>query len=334
MQQVVLTGPGVLAKREVPLPSASEGEALIAVKRIGVCGSDFHAFAGRHPAYLYPRVLGHELSGVVLEVSDNEFGIKPGDRCAVDPYVNCSDCAMCRAGRTNCCERLMVLGVHRDGGMQDVISVPTRLLHRSDKLTLDQLALVETLGVGAHAVARSGLHEGQTAIVVGAGPIGLGAALFARLTNAEVVVIEKNDDRRAFAERQGFSVTPTNNELADIVFDATGNASVMAQSLSRVAFGGKLIFVGLTGDPVVLDDALFHKRELAVLASRNSVGQFPHIISLLEQGVIQIDDWITEHLSLVNLPQEFEMLINRPHLIKAIVDMDLHEALRPGPYSA
>ena len=324
MQQVVLTGPGVLARREVPLPSASEGEALIAVKRVGLCGSDFHAFAGRHPAYIYPRVLGHELSGVVLEVSDNDFSIKPGDRCAVDPYVNCGDCAMCRAGRSNCCERLMVLGVHRDGGMQDVISVPPRLLHRSDKLTLDQLALVETLGVGAHAVARSGLREGQTAIVVGAGPIGLGVALFARLTNAEVVVIEKNDDRRAFAEQQGFRVTPINNEFADIVFDATGNASVMAQSLSRVAFGGKLIFVGLTGDPVALDDALFHKRELAVLASRNSVGQFPRIISLLEQGIIRIDDWITEHLSLINLPQEFEMLINRPHLIKAIVDMDLH----------
>ncbi len=324
MQQVVLTGPGVLARREVPLPSASEGEALIAVKRVGLCGSDFHAFAGRHPAYIYPRVLGHELSGVVLEVSDNDFSIKPGDRCAVDPYVNCGDCAMCRAGRSNCCERLMVLGVHRDGGMQDVISVPPRLLHRSDKLTLDQLALVETLGVGAHAVARSGLREGQTAIVVGAGPIGLGVALFARLTNAEVVVIEKNDDRRAFAEQQGFRVTPINNEFADIVFDATGNASVMTQSLSRVAFGGKLIFVGLTGDPVILDDALFHKRELAVLASRNSVGQFPRIISLLEQGIIRIDDWITEHLSLINLPQEFEMLINRPHLIKAIVDMDLH----------
>lgn len=325
MQQIVLTGPGVLARRVVPQPSPAEGEALIAVKRIGVCGSDFHAFAGRHPAYIYPRVLGHELSGVVLDIPNNEFGIVAGDRCAIDPYVNCGSCEVCGAGRSNCCENLLVLGVHRDGGMQDVISVPPRLLHRSDQLTLDQLALVETLGVGAHAVARSGLSAGETAIVVGAGPIGLGTALFASAANADVTVIEKNEDRRAFAEKQGLKTRLGGNEIADVVFDATGNASVMAQSLMRVAFGGRLVFVGLTSDPVVLDDALFHKREISVLASRNSVGQFPRIIGMLEQGAIRIDDWITEHLSLIDLPREFEMLMSRPYLIKAVVDMD-HDA--------
>jgi threonine dehydrogenase-like Zn-dependent dehydrogenase len=123
MQQVVLTGPGSLLTRDVPKPSAVQGEALFAIKRIGVCGSDFHAFAGRHPAYVYPRVLGHELSGIVLEAPQNEFGIEAGDRCAIDPYMNCQVCAPCRAGRSNCCEQLQVLGIHRDGGMQDVVSV-------------------------------------------------------------------------------------------------------------------------------------------------------------------------------------------------------------------
>jgi 2-desacetyl-2-hydroxyethyl bacteriochlorophyllide A dehydrogenase len=208
--------------------------------------------------------------------------------------------------------------------MQDVISVPPRLLHRSDKLTLDQLALVETLGVGAHAVARSGLRAGETAIVVGAGPIGLGTALFAREAGADVTVIDKNEDRREFAEQQGWKTRSAESAVADVVFDATGSASVMAQSLRRVAFGGRLVFVGLTSDPVALDDALFHQREVTVLASRNSVGQFPRIISMLEEGTIRIDDWITDHLSLLDLPSEFEMLIDRPHLIKAIVDMDHH----------
>ncbi len=324
MQQIILTGPGVLVSREVPRPLPADGEALFAVKRIGVCGSDFHAFAGRHPAYIYPRVLGHELSGVVLETPENEFGIKPGDRCAIDPYVNCGVCEMCRVGRSNCCEHLVVLGVHRDGGMQDVISVPPRLLHRSDTLTLEQLALVETLGVGAHAVQRSRLGAGETAIVVGAGPIGLGTALFARLTNADVTVIEKNEGRRAFAEQQGWKTSVADNMVADVVFDATGNAAVMAQSLKRVAFGGRLVFVGLTSDSVSLDDALFHKREITLLASRNSMGQFPRIIGMLEQGIINIDAWITEHLSLADLPREFEMLAQRPGLIKAIVDTDLN----------
>jgi 2-desacetyl-2-hydroxyethyl bacteriochlorophyllide A dehydrogenase len=324
MQQIILTGPGVLSRREIPPPFAAEGEALFAVKRIGVCGSDFHAFAGRHPAYIYPRVLGHELSGVVLETPENEFGIKPGDRCAIDPYVNCGVCEMCRVGRSNCCEHLVVLGVHRDGGMQDVISVPPRLLHRSDTLTLDQLALVETLGVGAHAVQRSGLSAGESAIVVGAGPIGLGTALFARLTNADVTVIEKNEGRRAFAEQQGWKTSALDSIAADVVFDATGNAAVMAQSLNRVAFGGRLVYVGLTSDSVSLDDALFHKREITILASRNSVNQFPRIIGMLEEGIINIDSWITEHLTLVDLPREFEMLAQRPSLIKAIVDTDLN----------
>src|SRR5271163_2226489 len=228
MQQVVLTGPGALLRRDVPKPSQVQGEVLIAIKRIGVCGSDFHAFAGRHPAYIYPRVLGHELSGVVLEAPENEFGIEAGDRCAIDPYLNCEVCDACRAGRSNCCERLQVLGVHRDGGMQDLVSVPPRLLHRSNKLTLDQLALVETLGIGAHAVARAGLQESDTAIVVGAGPIGLGAALFAHEAGAKVIVIEKSGDRRAFAERQGWeTLAPSDNALGDVVFDATGNATVM-----------------------------------------------------------------------------------------------------------
>jgi 2-desacetyl-2-hydroxyethyl bacteriochlorophyllide A dehydrogenase len=329
MQQVVLTGPGSLLWRNVPLPATLQGEVLFAINRIGICGSDFHAFAGRHPAYVYPRVLGHELSGIVLEAAENEFGIKAGDRCAIDPYVNCGRCDACQIGRSNCCEHLQVLGVHRDGGMQDIVSVPPRLLHPSEKLTLDQLALVETLGIGAHAVVRAGLQKGESAIVVGAGPIGLGTAIFAREAGADVVVIEKNEDRRAFAESQGWKTRlPADEIFANVVFDATGSAAVMAESLNRVSVGGKLVFVGLTSDPILLDDALFHKREVTLLASRNSVGQFPRIIKMLEEGTIQIDDWITERLVLSDLPYEFAQLINRPHLIKAMIDIEpLHEGL-------
>jgi 2-desacetyl-2-hydroxyethyl bacteriochlorophyllide A dehydrogenase len=323
MKQVVLTGPGVLCGRDVQRPSPSEGEALFAVQRIGVCGSDFHAFAGRHPAYVYPRVLGHEVSGIVLGAPRNESGIQAGDRCAVDPYVNCGRCNACRTGRSNCCENLKVLGVHRDGGMQDVISVPIRLLHSSSKLTLDQLVLVEMLGIGAHAVARAGLTRRETAIIVGAGPIGLSTALFARLVCADVTVIENNDDRIEFAKRVGLkTMLPSDHAVADVVFDATGSAAVMAKSLNRVVAGGKLVFVGLTSDPIPLDDALFHKREVTLFASRNSVGQFPRVIKMLEQGTIQVDEWITEHLALSDLPGEFPKLINRPRLFKAIVDAD------------
>jgi threonine dehydrogenase-like Zn-dependent dehydrogenase len=292
------------------------------MERIGVCGSDFHAFAGKHPAYVYPRVLGHELACTVLSAPANEYGIEEGDRCAIDPYVNCGECTMCQVGRSNCCEHLEVLGVHRDGGMQNVMAVPLRLLHRSKILSLEELALVETLGIGAHAVERCRLKEGETAIIVGAGPIGLATALFAEVAKADFVIVEINDTRRAFARRLGWKALSSIGEAqCSAVFDATGNAEVMADSLNHVAAGGKLIFVGLTSDRIPLNDAVFHKKEITLYSSRNSTRQFPRIIRLLEERKISVEEWITDRLSLLELPEQFASLPSRPGLIKAIVDI-------------
>ncbi len=323
MQQLVLASPGHFVERDVEPPSNTTDEALVRIARVGVCGSDFHAFAGHHPAYIYPRVLGHELSGIVIKASTNSFGIKEGDKCAVDPYLNCGMCGMCLAGRTNCCDRLEVIGVHRDGGMQELLPVPFRLLHSSKSLSLDELALVETLGIGAHAVERSQAKPGDRALIVGAGPIGLGTALFARAAGCSVIVAEQNESRRFFAAQYGWKVVPkAAGSLADLVFDATGNPKVMAESLHSVAPGGKLIFVGLTSDPVSLDDSLFHKREMTLLASRNSAHQFPRIIQMLETGEIDIKGWISDRLALSDLSTQFAGLPKRPHLIKAVVGMD------------
>jgi 2-desacetyl-2-hydroxyethyl bacteriochlorophyllide A dehydrogenase len=229
---------------------------------------------------------------------------------------------MCRSDRTNCCERLEVLGVHRDGGMQNILAVPVRLLHSSPTLSLEELALVETLGIGAHAVERSGLKEGETALVVGAGPIGLATALFAQLAKAEVILAEINDLRRTFAKGMGWKTISSPGGLEyDIVFDATGNAQAMAASLNHVAPGGKLVFVGIASGPIALDDGLFHKREITLYASRNSAHQFPRIIRLLEEGTISVKEWMTDHLSLLELPDSFAELPTRPGLIKAIVHL-------------
>ena len=322
MQQLILEAPGRFMEREVESPVHAADEALVRINRVGVCGSDFHAFTGRHPAYVYPRVLGHELSGTVVKAKENSFGIKVGDRCAIDPYLNCGACNMCLAGRTNCCERLEVIGIHRDGGMQEFLSVPLRLLHASESLSLDQLALVETLGIGAHAVERGAPKSGQTALIVGAGPIGLGTALFAKAAGCNVTVAERNAYRRNFATQCGWNaIADTGDSMADLVFDATGSSKVMAMSLRTVNPGGKLIFVGLTSDPVELNDSLFHKHELTLLASRNSAHQFPRIIRMLESGEISVKDWISDRLLLSELPTEFAGLHQRPTLIKAIVGL-------------
>jgi 2-desacetyl-2-hydroxyethyl bacteriochlorophyllide A dehydrogenase len=322
MKQIVLEAPGKFKEREAPEPETGIGEALVRMEKIGVCGSDFHAFAGNHPIYTYPRVLGHELSGVVLKAPENSRGICPGDRCAIEPYMSCGKCRACLKGRNNCCEQIRLLGIHVDGGMQEFLSVPVGLLHKSETLSLDQLALVETLGIGAHAVARGGLKSGEEALVIGAGPIGIAVAQFASAVGASVRIVERNEWRREFVERMGFSASPKGADLfADVVFDATGNAEAMGESVGLVATGGNLVYVGLTSDPICISDSLFHRREITLLASRNSHNLFPQIIRQIEEGKIDTSPWITDRLALSDVPSQFQDLTKKQTLVKAIVEV-------------
>src|ERR1700728_1915300 len=322
MRKILLNAPGEFIEVKAPRPVPASGEALIRMDRVGVCGSDFHAMAGRHPVYTYPRVLGHELAGKIVEVPKNDRGLLAGDRCAIEPYISCGQCRTCKVGRTNCCERLRLIGVHVDGGMQGFLAVPIELLHKSEKLSLDQLALVETLGIGAHAVRRSGLQAGEEALVVGAGPIGLAVTQFAAALGAKVTMIEINDWRREFVKKLGIeSLATPGDRVADVVFDATGSAAVMGDSLNLVAPGGRLVFVGLTRDPVKIDDTLLHRREVTIYASRNSCGQFPPIIQMLEEKKINTDPWITDRLSLDEVPLRFKDLPTKSGLMKAVVEV-------------
>ncbi|HEX4022079.1 MAG TPA: zinc-binding alcohol dehydrogenase family protein [Acidobacteriaceae bacterium] len=323
MKQIVLEAPGRFTEREAPVPIAATGQALVQIEKVGVCGSDFHAFAGRHPIYTYPRIIGHELSGIVMEVPANDRGIQAGDRCAIEPYMSCGKCRACAMGRNNCCEHIRLLGIHVDGGMQEYLSVPLELLHKSNQLSLDQLALVETLGIGAHAVLRSRLKAGDEALIVGAGPIGIAVAQFASALGATVHIVEKNEWRRAFVERMGYTASYTaEDRQADAVFDATGNADAMGSSMAHVATGGSLVYVGLTRDPVCFDDVLFHRKEITLLASRNSFNLFPQIIQLIEEGKIDTSHWITDRLKLSEVASQFQFLATRQTLIKAIVDVN------------
>jgi len=322
MRQILLNAPGEFKDLEVPRPVPAEGEALVRVQRVGVCGSDFHALAGRHPIYTYPRVLGHELAGEIVELPKDAKGLRVGDRCAIEPYISCGQCRTCKVGRTNCCERLRLIGVHVDGGMQGFLAVPLSLLHKSTELSTDQLALVETLGIGAHAVKRSGLRAGEDALVIGAGPIGLAVAQFAATVGAKIAMIETNDWRRNFVHNLGVeSFSVPDGRTAEVVFDATGSAATMGKSLNCVAPGGRLVFVGLTRDPVEIDDALFHRREVTLYASRNSCGQFQPIIRMLEEKKIDTDLWITDRLGLDEVPLRFKELPTKAGLMKAVVEV-------------
>jgi 2-desacetyl-2-hydroxyethyl bacteriochlorophyllide A dehydrogenase len=322
MRQVILEQPGRFVAQECEPPSPADGQALVRVHRIGVCGTDLHAFAGRQPFFSYPRILGHELGVEVLDAPPG-CGVRAGDRCAVEPYLSCGRCHACRAGKPNCCETLQVLGVHTDGGMRGRIVVPPERLHRSDRLTFDQLALVETLGIGAHAVARSGLRPGEEVLVVGAGPIGLAVVQFALAAEGRVRVLDVSAARRAFVARFGVeTLAEADDRLAEVVFDATGNTAAMQASFERVAHGGRLVFVGLVQGSVAFDDPLFHRRELTLLASRNSCYEFPRILRMIEEGSIDTTPWVTHRLKLADVPAAFAGLRAQPNLVKAMIDVD------------
>lgn len=321
MRQILLKAPGELVERQVDPPAALPGEVLVRIQRVGVCGSDFHALDGRHPVYTYPRVLGHELGGEIVGVPTNGTELTTGDRCAIDPYINCGTCPACLHGRTNCCERLRLYGVHVDGGMQGFLSVRADLLHKSKTLSFDQLALIETLGIGAHAVSRSKLTKGERTLVIGTGPIGLAVIQFAKIECADVHFVELNQWRREFAEKSGAKPLVDDNQLFEVVFDATGSAESMAASLNRVAPTGRLVYVGLTKEPVVINDATFHRREVTIYASRNSCGQFPRIIGMIEKGQIDITPWITDRMALAEVPSRLKELPGKSTLIKALVEL-------------
>jgi len=338
MQALRLESPQKFAP--IDLPDAGPpgpGEALVRVHRVGICGTDISAYLGKMPFVTYPRILGHELGVEVLAVGDGVTNVRSGDRCSVEPYINDPTSYGSRRGRPNCCEKLQVLGVHCDGGMRPFFSLPARKLHISTKLTFEQLALVETLAIGCHAVARSGLSADESCLIIGAGPIGLATLEFVRLTGATIIVLDKSAARLDFARRVmrvEHALQPSyhlesqlrelcDGHLPDVVIDATGSSQSMSAAIGLVAPGGRLVYVGLTSDEVRFRHPTFHRPEGTLLCSRNALpGDFTRIIGLIEAGRIDTQPWITHRTVLSELPEEFPMYL-RPEsgVVKAMVEI-------------
>lgn len=338
MLQITLETPGRFVATEGPEPVLGPGEAMVRVRRIGVCGTDLHAFAGRQPFFDYPRILGHELGVEVVDPGDEPNGLSAGDRCSVEPYLTCGRCVACRRGKTNCCTTLKCLGVHTDGGMRPFISIPARKLHRSKTLDFDQLALVETLGIGAHAVERAEIKPDDFVVVLGAGPIGLSVIQFALVTGATIAVVDLSERRLQFC-REHLGVRHTlpaglglaerlrdvgGGELPTIVIDATGNAASMTSTFDLTAYGGRIVFVGLIQGDVTFSDPNFHRRELTLCASRNATANtFREIIGLIEAGKIDTKPWITHRFALAETPKVFPTTIaGNPAVLKAMIAAD------------
>jgi 2-desacetyl-2-hydroxyethyl bacteriochlorophyllide A dehydrogenase len=341
MKAIQLEKPFQFRQIDIPEPARPQaGEALIRVHRVGICGTDFSGYQGKMPFYSYPRIPGHELGIEVLEVGDGVTNVKPGDQCSVEPYINNPDSYASKQGHPNCCEQLQVLGVHTDGGLRPQFVVPARKLHPSSKLSLEQLALVETLAIGCHAVARGKPIPGENVLVIGAGPIGLSVIEFVKLTGARTIVFDLNEKRLEFC-RTAMKIPDvipmkgdgselerlkelTKGNLAEVVIDATGNNESMSNALNYCAFAGRLVFVGITTKEVHFPHPLMHRRELTLLASRNALPQdFTNIIGLIETGKIDTRPWITHHATMSEMIAQFDgWLKPESGVIKAIIEVN------------
>lgn len=316
MKAIVCVAPGRLAIEERPVPDTPEGMVPVDIRYVGVCGTDLHIFEGTHPFMEYPRLLGHELSGVVA--GEGTARLPAGTPVVVNPYLACGVCIACRKGRPNCCVRLKVLGVHTDGGMTGRIVMPEANLYPAGKLSLRDAAMVEFLAIGAHAVRRSEASASDRVLVVGMGPIGIGTALFARRTGADVTVMDVSEKRLAFArDALGFTglvlagpdareaaMNATGGEFYDVVFDATGNARAMEASFAYVAHTGTLVFVGVLNASITFSDPELHRREMRLLASRNAVkADFDTVMAAIAEGYIPTDAINTHTIAMTELPE-------------------------------
>jgi 2-desacetyl-2-hydroxyethyl bacteriochlorophyllide A dehydrogenase len=337
MKAIICHSPGHLEVAERPDPGpAPSGHVAVDIKHIGICGTDYHIFEGKHPYLEYPRVMGHELSGIVAEAGSGS-GLKPGTPVIVNPYIACGTCVACRKGKPNCCTRIRVLGVHTDGGMCERIVVPEENLYPAEGLSLRDAAMVEFLAIGAHAVRRSQAEAGSRALVVGIGPIGLGVAIFARIAGLEVTLLDTSRERLSFAaERLGFKdgvqaggnaqaelMGLTGGDGFDAVFDATGHAGSIQNGFGLVAHGGVYVLVSVVKDDITFPDPEFHKREMMLIGSRNAQRvDFEHVIASIRAGSVPLEELATHSTTLDAAPEALARWAHeKSGLIKAIISV-------------
>lgn len=339
MKALQLESPRNWKRIDIAEPTApGPDEAVVRVHRMGVCGTDLSGYLGKMPFFSYPRVPGHELGVEVVAVGSDVTNVEVGDRCAIEPYINCRRCHACKRGFTNCCESNQTLGVHCDGGLTPLFKIRAAKLHVSRKLDYEQLALVETLAIGCHAVARATILPDDVVAVIGAGPIGLSVIEFVKLTGARFAVADINEDRLRFCrERMGVERTIVADDnladslkdfagghLPDVVIDATGHTGSMEKGFGLVANGGgRLVYVGITTDAITFRHPVFHRPEGALLCSRNALpGDFKRIIDLIETGRIDTRPWITHRVCFDEVIDAFPTFVKpETGVIKAVIDI-------------
>lgn len=336
MRTLTCTKPGHFEYSETRLPEWAAGYSLLQIKRVGICGTDLHAYEGTQPFFSYPRILGHELSAGIL-VTDRP-GFQKGDAVTIIPYFNCGNCIACRTGKPNCCVSISVCGVHIDGAMRDLLMVPSYALVQGNGLSHDELALVEPLAIGAHGIRRAGVVPGEYVLVVGAGPIGLGIMEFAGIAGAKVIALDIQESRLAFCSEKlkvDFVVNAakenvleklkdiTGNDMPTVVIDATGSLKAINQSFQWLAHGGRYVLVGLQKEMIAFSHPEFHKREATLMSSRNATREdFELVMKNMRAGKVNPLNYITHRVDFEAVKNEFPKWLDpASQVIKAMVHL-------------
>jgi 2-desacetyl-2-hydroxyethyl bacteriochlorophyllide A dehydrogenase len=337
MKSIVCAQPGKLEETKVSVPIPGKNQVRIKIRAIGICGTDIHAYMGNQPFFQYPRVLGHELSGVIDAVGEGvELGL--GQAVYIIPYLHCGSCVACRKGKTNCCSNIEVIGVHRDGGMCEYICVPVSAVVVTHNLSFDEMALVECLAIGAHAVRRASITAEDTVLVLGAGPIGLGAIQFAQLAGARLIVSDLSEEKLEFCRSQ-LLVSDTINANGDtksilseitqgdfptVVIDCTGSVKAMESAFQYVGHGGTIVFVSIVKANITFNDPEFHKRETNLFGSRNATMEdFEYVVKSMQQGLVKSHAMVTHRAKFSELVEQFPTWVKpESGVIKAVIEMD------------
>jgi L-gulonate 5-dehydrogenase len=327
VKAVVLTEPYHFEVRERPAPEPGEGEALLRVRAVGICGSDLHAYHGRQPFLVYPRVLGHEVSAGVVALGPGASGVEVGDRVCVDLVINCGHCYPCRIGRPNCCVNIKVMGVHVDGGFAEFLTASvSRLYPVPPELSDEEAALVEPLTIGCQAVARGDVAEGETVAILGAGPIGLVSLLAAKARGARVLISDLLDSRLELAAQLGADAVVnsgresladavsrfTDGEGANVVIEAVGVVSTVEAAIEVVAAAGRVVLLGFGSKPVSIAPTTLIRKELDIRASRMNSRRFPEAIALMAQARLPLAQMVTHRMLLASAADAFDLLDRRP----------------------
>lgn len=337
MKVLSCTTPRNLEYTLIDKPVLLPGKTLLKVERVGICGTDLHAFEGSQPYFSYPRILGHELALTIIETTAAGFSV--GERVTIIPYFNCGVCIACRMGKPNCCVEIAVFGVHIDGGMCEYILVANNYLVHGEGLSLESLALIEPLAIGAHGVRRANIQKGETVLILGAGPIGLGVIAFAKNAGAKIIVLDINEYRLNFcksalgitdlvnaATENAFEKikTITHQDMPTTIIEATGNLRAINEGFSYLAHGGKYVLVGLQKENITVSHPEFHKREATLMSSRNATREdFELVIAAIKTGSINPLDFITHRVPFDAVADNFESWLDpKNQVIKAMISFE------------